>query len=111
MKKAAAIARKKLKEAEQHVHGDKGKFYQVLLSCFDKYLMDKFSMDRNQLSKEKIRERLIMAAGGDLSKKTVLAIEGWEMKQYSPAKSINHSEDFKVAKDLIIELESRIKIS
>ncbi len=94
-RKAAQLARKKLKEAENYVSSnDKNKYYETLLNALWGYIGDKLNIPLSELTKEKITDSL---AKKSISEDNITAlvslVEKCEMARYAPVSDSSSLEN------------------
>ncbi len=113
-KKAGAMARKRLKTAEQFLQeNNSSKFYTELLQGIWGYLGDKLNLQKSDLSKEKIRQALAdRRVSTEGIAQLIRIMEKCEMAQYAPLGNNNSlSEDYQASVEVITQLEGEIKAS
>lgn len=108
-KKAAKLALKRLSEAQTALQAnDNSTFYDKLNKGLYDYVADKFTIQKANLSKSTIRERL-SAAGVHSDKIDELEnlIGLCDMARYAPSAESDPSTMFERAKQLIVDLENQ----
>jgi hypothetical protein len=107
-KKAHKMANKKLKNAATFLSKeDKIGFYKEVVSAMWDYLSDKFNIDKAQLNRAFIEEKL---QESKISKTTIedlkTLLDKGEMALYSPIAATEMQNDFEKAKTLILNIEN-----
>ena len=109
-KKAAKLASKKLKDAQNELKsGNKEAFYEKLLTGLYNYFSDKLSIPVADLSKESIETGLQkFDTPTDLIEETKEVISICEIARFAPVTSLNEEETFTKANNLIQNVEKAI---
>lgn len=110
-KKAHKIANKRLKLAATFLDKqDKISFYNEAVKAIWDYLSDKFNIDKAQLNKDIIAEKLQQR---EVNEKTIEdlkdLLDKGEMALYSPIAATEMQADFEKAKSLILNIENEAK--
>lgn len=111
-RKAGAMARKRLKTAEEYKNKqNEAGFYEELLKANWLYIQDKLNMPQADLSKDKIRKKLAeQGVKADTTEKLISLMEKCEMARYAPvATKDGLSSDYENNIEIISNLEEEIK--
>lgn len=109
-KKAAKLAAKKLKDAQNELKsGNKEAFYEKLLAGLYNYFSDKLSIPVADLSKESIETGLQkFYTPADLIEETKEVISICEIARFAPVTSLNEEQTFTKANNLIQNVEKAV---
>ncbi len=109
-RKANKKARQRLKEAHRYmVSAKESAFYEEMLRALLGYVGDKLNIPVSDLSKENIREQLLMkgASEGDVNE-LLQIISDCEFAQYAPGKGVQMNNVYQSSLDLIGRFETKL---
>jgi len=111
-RRAKIFARKQLKEAGKFMKENKAEaFYLSVSSAFNKYICDKTGIPLSELSKEKIREELMLRQVDEsLTAGLIAHLEDCEIARYAPSGAVlSLKEMYERSVELLLILEKQVK--
>ncbi|UZR92827.1 BatD family protein [Chondrinema litorale] len=110
-KKAGKVAKKRLQQAEKYMAaGQKDQFYKELLDAFWGYIGDKLSLERAEMTKDFVKERLIeYQISEDQANAFIKFMDECEFAQFAPSAGASMKDVYDRAIQQISDLESNIQ--
>ncbi|MEM1136530.1 MAG: BatD family protein [Bacteroidota bacterium] len=110
-KRAGKLARKRLQQVEKHLKaGEKDLFYKELLNAFWGYIGDKLSLERAEMTKDFVKDRLMsFQIGEEQANEFIRFMDECEFAQFSPSENTSMNEVYERAIKQISELENNIQ--
>ena len=110
-KRAGKVARKRLQQAEKYLSSNqRDQFYKELLNAFWGYISDKLSLERVELTKDFVKDKLMEYQISEVQATSFIQfMDECEFAQFAPSASTSMKEVYESAVKHISDLESNIQ--